>query len=228
MEPQPKEGLQEWISSRPLGVSWGEEERRAAVLAFDPDGKNERYHATGLRNCSGLTIQPATRQPWCMVNNVDLLGDNVPFDYATQVKEGGFYGWPWYYLANHPDPRWADNPRQDLADKVETPDVMFQAHSVPLNIAFYDSDAFGSEYQGDAFVTIHGSWNRGQRTGYKIHWLDMENDKSTGTCEDFVTGFVEDADAVWGRPVGVAVSEAGDLYFSEYGAGTIWRVSKSQ
>lgn len=228
MDPEPAGGLQDWIASHPLGVSWGEEERRAAVLAYDIKGTNERYYAAGLRNCSGLAIQPSTGAPWCVVNNADLLGDDVPFDYATEVKDGGFYGWPWYYLAKHPDPRWTENPRDDLADKVNTPDVMFQAHSAPLNIAFYNSDAFGTEYHGDAFVTMHGSWNRGQLTGYKIVRLHFKDDKPVGSYEDFVTGFVESADTVWGRPVGVAVSDAGDLYFSEDGSGTIWRVSKSQ
>jgi glucose/arabinose dehydrogenase len=226
MERKPKGGLQDWVDSHPLGVSWGEEERRAAVLAYDADGKNERYYATGLRNCSGLAIQPATGQPWCVVNNVDLLGDNVPFDYATHIEKGAFYGWPWYYLSGHPDPRWTETPRKDLADKVTVPDVLFQAHSAPLNIAFYDNDAFGNEYKGDAFVAMHGSWNRGKRTGYKIVRLDFENDKPVGTYEDFVTGFVIDADNVWGRPVGIAVSGTCDLYFSEDASGTIWRVSK--
>jgi glucose/arabinose dehydrogenase len=226
MEDEPTGGLDAWISAHPLGVSWGQEERRAAVLAYDPEGKNETYYATGLRNCSGLAIQPATGEPWCVVNNVDLLGDNVPFDYATHVEKGAFYGWPWYYLSGLADPRWAQTPRQDLADKVTAPDVLFQAHSAPLNIVFYDSDAFGSDYKGDAFVTMHGSWNRGKRTGYKIVRLDFDKDKPVGSYEDFVTGFVVDADNVWGRPVGIAVSQSGDLYFSEDGSGTIWRVSK--
>ncbi|MGV8955653.1 MAG: PQQ-dependent sugar dehydrogenase, partial [Cypionkella sp.] len=127
MDPAPEGGLDAWASSHPLGVSWGEEERRAAVLAFDPDGSNERYFATGLRNCAGMTIQPATGAPWCAVNNVDELGDNVPFEFVTSVKDGGFYGWPWYYIGDNPDPRWTDNPRADLKDKVTVGDVLIQA-----------------------------------------------------------------------------------------------------
>jgi glucose/arabinose dehydrogenase len=227
MDGEPEGGVEQWASSHPLGVAWGGEERRAAVLAFDADGKNERYYATGLRNCSGMTVQPATGTPWCVVNNVDELGDNVPFEFATSVKEGAFYGWPWYYIGNNPDPRWEREPRADLADKVTVPEVLFQAHSAPLNIAFYDSDVFGAEYQGDAFVALHGSWNRGQRTGYKVVRLDFdESNQPTGTYEDFVTGFVVDADNVWGRPVGVAVSDDGALFVSEDGSGTIWKISK--
>ena len=227
MEPEPEGGVDAWASAHPLGAAWGEEERRAAVLAFDPDGSNERYFATGLRNCAGMTIQPATGEPWCAVNNVDELGDNVPFEFVTSVQDGAFYGWPWYYIGDHADPRWSEDPRPDLASEVTVGDVLIQAHSAPLNVVFYDSDAWGAEYKGDAFVALHGSWNRGQRTGYKVVQLNVdENGKADGTYEDFMTGFVIDADNVWGRPVGVAVAPDGALFVSEDGNGTIWRVTK--
>ena len=146
--------------THPLGAAWDTEERRADVLAFDPNGGTEKIFATGLRNCSGMTIQPATGQLWCVVNERDGLGDDVPFEYATHVEEGAFYGWPWYYIGGHEDPRHKGE-RPDLADKVTIPDVLIQAHSAPLNIAFYDGNDFPAEYKGDAFVTLHGSWNRG-------------------------------------------------------------------
>jgi glucose/arabinose dehydrogenase len=219
--------LAQWISGHAPGVAWGGEERRAAVLAFDPDGKNERYFATGLRNCAGMTMQPATGKPWCVVNERDALGDNIPFDYATALGDGAFYGWPWFYNGDHPDPRWAETPRDDLKDKVTVADVLFQAHSAPLNIAFETGDGLGQDAKGDAFVALHGSWNRGTRTGYKVVQLDMGADgKATGSYTDFVTGFVLNDNDVWGRPVGVAFDKHGDLYFSEDGGGTIWKVSK--
>jgi glucose/arabinose dehydrogenase len=208
----------------PLGALWGNEENRAAVLAFDPDGGNERIAATGLRNCSGMTVQPATGALWCAVNERDGLGDNVPFDYATSVKEGAFYGWPWYYIGSHEDPRHA-NARRDLAGHVTVPDVLFQAHSAPLGISFYDGSQFPAEFKGDAFVTLHGSWNRGTRTGYKVVRLIFENGKPTGEYEDFMTGFVVSDEQVWGRPVGVATAKDGSLIVSEDGSGTLWRVT---
>jgi glucose/arabinose dehydrogenase len=235
MDREPEGGIERWASAEPMGASWGAEERRATVLAYDAGATDpaafadsERYFATGLRNCSGMTIQPATGELWCVVNERDELGDNLPFDYATSVKEGGFYGWPWYYIGDNPDPRWTDTPRDDLADDVTVPDVLFQPHSAPLNIAFYEADQFGPEYKGDAFVAMHGSWNRGTRTGYKVVRLDFdENGEPTGTYEDFLTGFVLDDASVWGRPVGVAVGPDGSLFVSEDGSGTIWKVSKA-
>lgn len=225
MPPEPAGGLDAWISEHALGESWGPEERRATVLAYNPDGSNERVLASGLRNCSGMTIQPETGELWCVVNERDAIGDNLPPDYATSVEPGAFYGWPWYYIGDNEDPRLA-GARPDLADDVTVPDVLFQAHSAPLNIAFKEDDSWGEEFAGDAFVAMHGSWNRGTRTGYKLVRLEMEDGEPTGVYEDFLTGFVTENGQVWGRPVGVTFGPDGSLYFSEDGNGTIWRVSR--
>ncbi|WP_181183003.1 sorbosone dehydrogenase family protein [Mesorhizobium sp. B3-2-1] len=226
MGKRPRGGLDAWVKSKPLGASWGAEAGRAEVRAFDPDGGNGRIVATGLRNCSGMTVQPATGALWCVVNERDALGDNTPAEYATTVREGAFYGWPWYYIGNNEDPRHK-GARPDLAGKADIPDVLMQAHSAPLNIAFYDGKSFPAEYQGDAFVTLHGSWNRGNRTGYKVVRLLFKDRKPTGEYEDFMTGFVVSNGEVWGRPVGVAVAKDGALIVTEDGNGTIWRVTYS-
>ncbi|MEO5756174.1 MAG: sorbosone dehydrogenase family protein [Mesorhizobium sp.] len=224
MDNEPAGGLDAWVKSKPLGAAWGTEDGRADVLAFDPDGKNGRIVATGLRNCSGMTVQPATGALWCVVNERDALGDNAPFEYATSVKDGAFYGWPWYYIGNNEDPRHKGE-RPDLAGKATIPDVLMQAHSAPLNIVFYTGKSFPAEYQGDAFVALHGSWNRGNRTGYKVVRLKFRDGKPTGEYEDFITGFVVSSGEVWGRPVGVAVAKDGALIVSEDGNGTIWRIT---
>jgi glucose/arabinose dehydrogenase len=193
-------------------------------LSFDPEGQDEKIFATGIRNCSGLAVHPDTKDLWCATNERDGLGDNVPFEYVTSVWEGGFYGWPWFYIGEHEDPRLA-GVRPDLADDVTVPDVLIQAHSAPLGIAFYTGRLFPEEYHGDAFVTLHGSWNRGKRTGYKVVRLLFEDGKPTGEYEDFLTGFVISDEEVWGRPVGVAVAKDGSLFITEDGNGTIWRVA---
>ena len=224
MGKQPFGGLDKFVESHPLGATWDTEEKRADVLSLDPDGGNAKIYATGLRNCSGMAVQPGTGELWCVVNERDELGDNVPFEYATRVREGAFYGWPWYYIGNHQDPRHQGE-RADLAGAVTMPDVLIQAHSAPLGIAFYDGDDFPAEYKGDAFVTLHGSWNRGVRTGYKVIRMRFKDGKPTGEYEDFMTGFVISDKQVWGRPVGVAVAKDGSLFVSEDGSGTIWRVT---
>jgi glucose/arabinose dehydrogenase len=224
-EPRNVDGLAEWAKTKPLGAAWDTEELRADVLSLDPTGKNLTIVATGLRNCEGMTVQPATGQLWCVVNERDELGDNTPFEYATHVVEGGFYGWPWYFIGGHEDPRHAGE-RPDLKNKVTVPDVLMQAHSAPLQMVFYQRDNFPAEYKGSAFVTMHGSWNRDQLTGYKVVRLLFNGSGTpTGEYEDFMTGFVVSDTQVWGRPVGVAVANDGSMFVTEDASGTIWRVT---
>ena len=221
-----------WEARHGLGAAWGAEANRANVLVFDPDGKNGRVYAAGIRNCAGLGVHPATGDVWCATNERDALGDNLPPDYATRVSEGAFYGWPWYYLGGNEDPR-LKGARPDLKSKVTVPDVLFQAHSAPLQILFYQAaagarSAFPADYNGDAFVALHGSWNRAKRTGYKIVRLHLKDGVPNGEYEDFLTGFVLDDSTVWGRPVGLAVAHDGALLVGEDGNNTIWRVTYHQ
>jgi glucose/arabinose dehydrogenase len=214
----------DWEASHGLGASWGDETWRADVMVFNPEGKGGRAFATGIRNCVGLAVSPVTGDPWCSTNERDGLGDNLVPDYVTRVKESAFYGWPWYYIGAHEDPRHAGE-RPDLAGKVTAPDVLLQPHSASLEIAFYDGPMFPPEYRGNVFAALHGSWNRALRTGYKVVRAIVSDGIPTGEYEDFLTGFVLDDDEVWGRPVGVAVAHDGALLVSEDGNGTIWRVS---
>ena len=224
-EPRNVDGLEEWTKTKPLGAAWDTEELRADVVSFAPDGKNLKIVATGLRNCAGMTIQPVTGHLWCVVNERDEIGDNTPFEYATHVVEGAFYGWPWYFIGGHEDPRQAGR-RPDLKDKVTVPDVLMQAHSAPLQMVFYAGGNFPAEYKGTAFATMHGSWNRDHRTGYKVVRLLFDGSGTpTGEYEDFMTGFVVSDTEVWGRPVGVAVANDGSLFVTEDGSGTVWRVT---
>ena len=218
-------GLDGWNKTHPLGAAWDTEEGRANILSFNPDGSNQKIYATGIRNPSGITFQPGTGQLWAVVNERDGLGDNTPFEYATHVQEGAFYGWPWFYIGGHEDPRHKGE-HTDLKDRVTVPDLFFQAHSVPLHIVFYEGKDFPAEYNGNAFVTLHGSWDRSVRTGYKVVRLPFDkNGKPTGEYEDFMVGFVVSDKQVWGRPTGLAVAKDGSLFVSEDGSGTIWRIS---
>jgi glucose/arabinose dehydrogenase len=223
--PRVSGGLDGWNKIHPLGAAWDTEEGRANILSFKPDGSDRQILATGLRNPTGLTFQPQTGQLWAVVNERDGLGDNTPFEYATHVQSGAFYGWPWFYLGAHQDPRHPGE-HDDLKDKITVPDVFMQAHSAPMQIAFYDGDEFPAEYQGSAFVAMHGSWDRSTRTGYKVVRLIFDKTgKATGEYEDFMTGFVVSDTDVWGRPVGVAVAKDGSLLVTDDGSGTLWRVS---
>jgi glucose/arabinose dehydrogenase len=220
----PPGGLAAWSREHAAGAAWGYETDRAAVLSFDPDGKDQKIFAAGIRNCVGLAIQPRSGAPWCSTNERDGLGDNLVPDYVTRVRENAFYGWPWFYIGGNEDPRHKGE-RPDLKDKVTIPDVLLQAHSASLGLTFYTGDNFPAEYRGDGFAAEHGSWNRSKRTGYKVIRIRIKDGVPTGEYEDFVTGYVANDSEVWGRPVGVATAHDGALLVSEDGNGTIWRIS---
>jgi glucose/arabinose dehydrogenase len=201
---------------------------RADVLEYAPEGKFIKVYAYGIRNCVGEAINPTTGQLWCSTNERDALGNNLVPDYVTSVKEGGFYGWPWYYMGGHQDPRLKGT-HPELKSKVITPDVLVQPHMASLEMTFYPTvkSTFPSQYNGDAFAAEHGSWNRANRGGYEVIRIPMKNGKATGEYEDFLTGFVTPDGKVWGRPVGVAVGRDGALYVSDDGSRSVWRVSYS-
>jgi glucose/arabinose dehydrogenase len=200
------------------------EERRASILQYDPLGRNYKLFASGIRNPVGLAVNPVSGQLWTSVNERDELGDHLVPDYITSVKEGGFYGWPWYYIGPNQDPRFAGK-RPELRDKVIVPDVLLQSHSASLDLAFYTGSQFPKGYRNDAFAAEHGSWNRARRTGYKLIRVPFRNGKATGEYEDFVTGFVTSDGNVWGRPVGVTVAKDGAIIFTDDAANSVWRVS---
>jgi hypothetical protein len=201
-----------------------DERDRADVLVFTPEGGARQIFASGIRNCVGLAIHADTGDVWCSTNERDGLGDDLVPDYVTRVRQGGFYGWPWYYLGANPDPRHAGE-HPELASTVIVPDVLLQSHSAPLQIAFYDRTAFPPPFRGAAFAALHGSWNRSHRTGPKVIAIPLEAGVPTGEYEEFMTGFALSDEAVWGRPVGVAVAHDGSLLVSEDANGTVWRVS---
>jgi glucose/arabinose dehydrogenase len=197
---------------------------RADVLEFTPEGKFIKIYAYGIRNCVGEAINPTTGQLWCSTNERDMLGDNLVPDYITHVQENGFYGWPWYYMGDHWDPR-LQGKHPELESKVLVPDVLLQPHFASLEMTFYEGSQLPASYKGDAFAAEHGSWNRARRAGYEVIIVPMHDGHATGAYEDFLTGFTTPDGHVWGRPVGVTVADDGSLFVTDDGSGSIWHVS---
>jgi glucose/arabinose dehydrogenase len=210
-------------------INTGEDPIRAAVTICDLDGKNPRLFATGLRNPVGLAIEPVTGAAWVSVNERDELGDNLPPDYFTSVKDGGFYGWPYSYIGNNVDDRVKpQNP--ELVAKTIIPDVLLGAHVAPLQFTFYTGKQFPQSYWGGAFIAEHGSGNRASRAGYQIAFVAFKDGQPSADPVAFLTGFVPDPNErdVYGRPVGVAVAPDGALLISDDGAGKIYRISAAK
>jgi glucose/arabinose dehydrogenase len=202
-----------------------EEKNRADILEFNADGSDMQVYAYGIRNAGGgLAIHPQTGELWCSVNERDGLGDNLVPDYITHVAEGGFYGWPWWYIGDHQDPRH-DGKHSELKDKVIVPDVLLQPHNASLEMTFYEGAQFPAEYHGDIFASQHGSWNKSVRTGYEVIRIPLhQTTRASGEYEDFLTGFVVDNGHVWGRPVGVTEAQDGSLLVTDDGSNSIWRI----
>jgi glucose/arabinose dehydrogenase len=207
-----------------IGV--GEDPIRAALSICDLDGKNARLWGTGLRNAVGLAIQPVTGEVWVTVNERDELGDNLPPDYFTSVKDGGFYGWPYSYIGSNVDDRVKPQ-KPELVAKAIIPDVLLGAHVAPLQFAFYTAKQFPQSYWGGAFVAEHGSWNRASRAGYQIAFVAFKDGQPSADPVPFMTGLVPDPGSrdVLGRPVGVTVAPDGSLLVSDDGANKIYRIS---
>ena len=227
---------------------------RADVLEFTPEGKFVEVYAHGIRNCVGEAINPTTGSLWCSTNERDALGNHLVPDYVTSVPEGGYFGWPWYYMGGHQDPRLpkpcangtgpnpqlsapltpqqaGDCKRVDLAAKVITPDVLVQPHMASLEMVFYPQHipcagiCPWSAYEGGAFAAEHGSWNRLNRAGYEVIYIPLHDGHATGEYDDFLTGFVTADGQVWGRPVGVAIARDGSLFVTDDGSRSVWHVT---
>ncbi|HET9389881.1 MAG TPA: PQQ-dependent sugar dehydrogenase [Steroidobacteraceae bacterium] len=200
------------------------EKNRANILEVKPDGSDLQVYAYGIRNPSFMAYDPKTKNLWMTVNERDGFGDDLVPDYITHVKQGGFYGWPWWYMGGHQDPRLAGK-HPELKDKVVRPDVLLQPHNASVGITFYDGKQFPAEFWGDIFAAEHGSWNRSVRTGYEVIRIPLHHSgKATGEYEDFLTGFAIDNKRVWGRPAGVAIGLDGSLFVADDASNSIWRV----
>ena len=200
---------------------------RAEILEVNIDGSHPKIYASGLRNPCGMDWAPGTDVLWTAVNERDELGDELVPDYLTGVKQGGFYGWPYSYFGQHPDPRLKDHPHPELVARAIVPDLTLGSHTASLGLLFYQKTQFPKKYTGGAFITQHGSWNRSVLSGYKVIFVPFANGRPSGDPEDFLTGFTDDLtrSTVYGRPVGIAILSNGTMLISDDVNNLIWRVS---
>lgn len=199
---------------------------RARIIEISPDGLGQRVFASGLRNPVGMAW--SSGKLWTVVNERDELGDDLVPDYLTEVKENGFYGWPYSYWGSHLDPR-LKGAGADQAKKAIIPNLSLGAHTASLGLTFYDKTAFPTRYQNGAFIGQHGSWNRSVLSGYKVVFVPFKNGAPAGEPEDFLVGFISNLkkSEVFGRPVGVTVLADGSILVADDVSNTIWKVTNT-
>ena len=200
---------------------------RATVQVFRDGSPTPETFASGLRNPIGIAFHPQTDELYVVVNERDGYGDDLVPDFFTRIREGEFYGWPYAYAGGIPDPEFADE-APAMVDKTVLPDVLFQSHSAPIGMVFYDGDMFPEDYRGDAFVALRGSWNRSIPTGYKIVRIRFQDGRPVGGYENFATGFWfagDETAQIYGRPAGLAVAADGSLLIADDTGNAVWRIS---
>jgi glucose/arabinose dehydrogenase len=202
-----------------------EEVNRAAILEIDPATGATRVFASGLRNPVGIKFNPQSGALWAAVNERDMLGNDVPPDYLTSVRPGGFYGWPWSYWGQNTDKR-VEPARPDMVARAIKPDYGLGAHTAPLGLTFSNGARLRPALANGAFVGLHGSWNRKPRTGYKVVFIPFENGRPSGPPVDILTGFLSRDQKALGRPVGVEIARDGALLVADDVGNVVWRVSR--
>jgi glucose/arabinose dehydrogenase len=211
-------------------VATGEPEQRAAISRYNPDGSGYELFASGTRNPTSIYFYPGSNVLWASVQERDLLGDDLVPDYFTHIQQGGFYGWPYAYFGQNEDPR-NQGKRPDLVKKTIVPDVSLGAHTAVIDWKFYTGKQFPAQYQGGAFLALHGSWNRAQRVGYSVAFVPFKDGKPTvAEAQEFLSGWMLDPDKreVWGRPTGILQMKDGSLLVSDDGGNKVWRIAYKQ
>jgi len=207
-------------------VDTGEDPMRAAINRFNPDGSGHEIYASGTRNPIGLHWYPGTDTLWATVQERDALGDDLVPDYFTHIQQGAFYGWPYAYAGKHEEPRHKGD-RPDLVAKTIPGDVLMQSHVAVIDFLFYTGKQFPTEYQGGAFIALHGSWNRSKRVGYEVAFIPFKDAKPSGPVREFLTGWRVSPESrdVWGRPVAIMQLADGSILVSDDGGQKIWRIT---
>jgi glucose/arabinose dehydrogenase len=200
------------------------EQERNAVWEIDIATGSHRVFANGLRNPVGLAWEPESGALWVAVNERDELGDHLPPDYMTAVREGAFYGFPYSYYGQHLDDRVKPQ-NAAMVEKAISPDYALGAHTASLGLCWSGNSKLPAPFHAGMFIGQHGSWNRRTRSGYKVVFVAFDHGVPKGLPIEVLGGFLDARGDAQGRPVGVAIDKQGSLLVADDVGNTVWRVS---
>lgn len=196
----------------------------SVIKRMNADGSDVEDYALGVRNSVGFDWHPDTRDLWFTDNGRDWLGDDRPpceLNHASQA--GQHFGFPFCHGDDIVDPEFGQG---RACSEFSAPAQKLGAHVAPLGMRFYRGDMFPDKYRSQIFIAEHGSWNRSEKSGYRITLVELDGNQAV-SYEPFVTGWL-DGDESWGRPVDLLLMPDGSMLISDDKAGAIYRITYSQ
>ena len=204
----------------PCNICLSDNPQYASIIRLRDD--NWEYVARGVRNSVGFDFHPETSKLYFGDNGRDWLGDDSPSCELNRVDEDGlFYGFPYQHALNVKDPEYGDlESGYDYVDPI----LELGAHVAPTGLAFYDGEMFPKKYKNNIFITLHGSWNRSKKVGYKVIRVVLNGEGDVVDTKDFISGWL-DGETVLGRPAAPLIISDGSLLISDDKANVIYRIT---
>ena len=204
----------------PCNICLSENPQYASILRLEDD--RWEFVAKGVRNSVGFAFHPESKKLFFTDNGRDWLGDDIPSCELNRVDfDGQFFGYPYKHASDISDPEFGEkNPGYNFIDPI----LELGAHVAPTGVAFYDGSMFPAEMKNDLFITLHGSWNRTEKVGYKVLSVSLNSSGEVIRVKDFISGWLQDG-RVLGRPAAPLVLKDGSLLISDDKANVIYRVA---
>ena len=202
------------------------DKRYASIMRLN-DGDWEHV-AMGVRNTVGFDWHPKTNNLYFGDNGRDWMGDDIPAcELNVVMEDGSFYGYPYKHAMDIPDPEYSKKIPSD-AQRFIDPILELGAHVAPTGLSFYDGNQFPTKYKNTLFMTLHGSWNRSRKVGYKVIAVHFDENGELLYQKDFITGWLQrknGKEKVLGRPASVFQKSDGSILISDDLANVIYRVT---
>ena len=198
------------------------DKRYASIIKLE-DGK-WKTAARGVRNSVGFDWHPQTKKLYFGDNGRDWLGDDSPScELNILEKEDSFFGFPYLHATNIIDPKFGGS-IEKLNEQIVLPVLEIGAHVAPTGVSFYSGSEFPEKYQNTLFMALHGSWNRSEKSGYKVLAVHTDEDGNITGTTDFLSGFL-DGQKSWGRPSAPLALRDGSLLVSDDKHDAIYRIT---
>jgi glucose/arabinose dehydrogenase len=193
----------------------------ASLSRMNPDGSGLEVYASGIRNTVGFAWHPKTKELWFTENGRDNMGEDMPAEELNHApKKGMHFGYPYCHQGDTPDPEFGSKRN---CSEFTPPAKNLMPHAAALGMRFYTGNNFLPEYKNQIFIAEHGSWNRSEKSGYRVTMIRLENNKVVQYVP-FATGWLDNKGKTTGRPVDIEIAADGAMLVSDDARGAIYRI----